>query len=75
MVEMLDLSPNTLILGWCTLLCLEDNTKYSAAINKLEATDGLGLSEVDIVAGNKVIWCYRGAPYEAEILEIHGEYA
>lgn len=41
------------IIGWCTLLCLEDNKSYTAS---LESEDGLGLSKTDIVAGKKVIW-------------------
>lgn len=57
---------------WCTLLCLEDNKKYVAATSGLESEDGLGIAEVDLAPGKHVVWFYRGLPYDAEILEIHG---
>ena len=57
--------------GWCTVLCLEDNKHYVSLASKLESEDGLGLSPGDIKCGKTVIWHYRGAPYEATILEVH----
>ncbi len=57
---------------WCTILCLEDNKHYVSPSNKLESLEGLGLSTGDIVPGSHAIWEYHGAPYEVEILEVHG---
>ena len=57
---------------WCTLLCLEDNKEYLASACALESEDGLGIAETDLIHGNRVIWYYRGLPYDAEILDIHG---
>ena len=55
-------------------MCLEDNKKnYLCPAAKLEAEDGLGLSHSDIELGRNVIWKYRGAPYEAEILAVYGK--
>ena len=64
---------NFLLLGWCKVLCIEDNKCYFGRIAKLESDDGLGLSSSDIVTGKKVIWKYRGIPYEAEITSVYGK--
>ena len=60
-------------IGWCTILCLEDNKEYLSPAIKLESKDGLELTASDIRQGKTVIWQYRGAPYEAEILKVHGK--
>ena len=40
----------------------------------METVNGLELDEEQVKTGDVVIWSYRGAPYKAEILFIHGMY-
>jgi len=51
---------------------VEDNKEYVASVKALESEDGLGLCDSDLVLGKSVVWNYRGLPYSAEIIEIHG---
>ena len=60
-------------LEWFTLLCLEDNKRYSSTIQSLETDDGLEVNEDEVEIGSTVIWSYRGAPYKAKVLSIHGK--
>ena len=55
------------------MLCL-DNKPYLYSATKLEAEDGLGLNAADSVPREMVIWHYRGAPYEAEIISVYGKH-
>ena len=55
---------------WFTVLCLEDHKGYVSTVKNLETDEGLEVrEELDI---GDVVWQYRGAPYKAEILEVHG---
>lgn len=38
----------------------------------METTEGLEVKEEELHTGDVIIWQYRGAPYEAEIREVHG---
>lgn len=57
---------------WFTLLCLEDSKKYISTVKSMETTDGLEVNQDELQMGDDVVWHYRGAPYEAKILSIHG---
>ena len=50
------------LLGWCTVLCLEDHKTYTSPVKKLESEDGLGVDDTDIQPGKHVVWFYGGAP-------------
>lgn len=54
------------------MLCLEDNKEYTTGVKSLERIDGLGISDKDLTLGNKLIWHYRGTPYEVEVAGIQG---
>lgn len=66
----MDVSP----IEWCTLLCIEDNKEYCSSVKTLEAADGLEITEKDLSAGKTVIWTFKGLPYEAQILKVHGKF-
>lgn len=51
---------------------MEDNKEYSASVKALESEDGLGINDADLKPRKSVIWNYRGVPYSADILEVHG---
>ena len=38
----------------------------------METVDGLEVAEKELHPGDVVVWQYRGAPYKAEILAVHG---
>lgn len=54
------------------MLCLEDNKRYCSTTTSIETVDGLEVDEEEVKTGDIVIWSYRGAPYKAKILSIHG---
>lgn len=57
---------------WFTLLCLEDNKQYVSNVKSMETLDGLEVSQDEVQVGDTFVWHYRGAPYKAEIISIHG---
>ena len=61
-----------MFLGWATVLCIEDNKEYFSMVNTLEREDGLTITESDLTAGNKLVWKYRGVPYDCEVIRIQG---
>ena len=38
----------------------------------METDEGLEIKEEELDIGDVVLWQYRGAPYKAKILEVHG---
>ena len=59
------------IAEWFTSLCLEDNKEYISTAKDMETVEGLEIGE-EMNVGDYVVWQYRGAPYKAQILAIHG---
>lgn len=57
---------------WFTLLCLEDNKEYISTAKDMETVEGLEIGGEEMNVGDYVIWQYRGAPYKAQVLAIHG---
>ena len=57
---------------WFALLCLEDNKEYISSAKDMETVDGLEVRGEEMEVRDCVIWHYRGAPYKAHILAIHG---
>ena len=53
---------------------MEDNKEYCCMANSLETVDGLEVDEDAVQCGDLVIWSYRGTPYKAEVLSIHGKH-
>ena len=47
-------------------------TEYVSTVKNMETDEGLEIKEEELDIGDVVLWQYRGAPYKAEILQVHG---
>ena len=43
-----------------------------STVKNMETDEGLEIKEEELDNEDVVLWQYRGAPYKAEILEVHG---
>ena len=63
-------------LVWCTVVLVKTDgsvKEYTVKSSSLENELGETVSDKDLFYGNKLIWKYRGCPYDIKICGTHSE--